>query len=287
MLTSTSLKDFLKSQGADLVGIGSADRWADAPAENDPKTIMPNARSIICIGFRIHRGSHRGIAEGTYYSSYTLTGFADLNNIIAPMFQRSAASFIEDCGFEAATVMYHANRFGGGRYNTGRPALREDGTEKPRPDILFDFRIGAVLCGMGQIGHNRLLLTPDFGPSQRMYFIITDAPLDADPVSAEPICDGCMKCVRECPAKALSASHFDDVNIPKITSIHRSALDVGKCSVAHYGGCGPFTPRAVLDYSKNIIEGSALYTADGNTRPSDDEIVDYLRVNVPYCPATR
>jgi ferredoxin len=282
MLTSKSLKEFLKNRGADLVGIGSVDRWDSAPAENDPRAIMPYAKSVICIGFRVHRGSHRGIAEGTYYSSYTLTGFADLNNVIAPMLQRAAADFIEDYGFEAATVMYHANRFGGGRYHTGRPALRLDGSEKPCPDIYFDFRIGAVLCGMGQIGHNRLLLTPKFGPSQRVYFIVTDAPLDADPIAAPSICDACMECVRKCPAKALSSANFDDVDVTDVALIHRSALDVGKCSVAHYGGCSPFAPTEVSEYAQNIIEGTASRTADGRERPTDDAIVAYLRENIPY-----
>ena len=282
MLTSQTLKDAAKRWGADLVGIGSVERWDSAPVENDPRTIMPNARSVVCIGFRIHRGSHRGIEEGTYYSSYTLTGFADLNNVIAPVVQRNVASFLEDYGYEATTVMYHSNRFGGGKYNTGRPALRPDGTEKPRPDILFNFRIGGVLCGVGQIGHNRLLLTPEFGPSQRVYFVITDAPLEADPILTKPICDGCLECVRKCPAKALFANRPDNIDIKGVTCIRRSALDVGKCSVAHYGGCSPFTPDEVLKYAKNIIDGTDTHTADGNPRPTDDEIIRYLRENVTY-----
>ncbi|MDR0858848.1 MAG: (4Fe-4S)-binding protein [Oscillospiraceae bacterium] len=282
MLTSALLKEAAKDWGADLLGVGSIERWDSAPAENDPRAIMPGAKSVICIGFRIHRGSHRGVEEGTYFSSYTLTGFADLNNIIAPTVQRKAASFIEDYGYEAATVMYHANRFGGGKYNTGRAALREDGTEKPKPDILFNFRIGAVLCGVGQIGHNRLLLTPQFGPSQRVYFIVTDAPLEPDPIITEPLCDGCLECVRKCPAKALSAAEFDNVEVTGVTSIKRCAIDTGKCTVGHYGGVSPFTPAEVLAYSKNIVDGTATTCADGTARPPDAEIVDYLEKNVTY-----
>ncbi|MDR0838988.1 MAG: (4Fe-4S)-binding protein [Oscillospiraceae bacterium] len=282
MLTSKLLKDAAREWGVDLIGIGSVDRWDSAPVENDPRTIMPNAKSVICIGFRIHRGSHRGIEEGTYFSSYTMTGFADLNNIIAPNAQRRVASFVEDYGFEAATVMYHANRFGGGKYNTGRAALNADGTEKPRPDILFNFRIGAALCGVGQIGLNRLLLTPEFGPSQRVYFVITDAPLEPDPIVESPICDGCLECVRKCPAKALSAKEPDDVDVTGVVNIRRCSLDTGKCSIGHYGGISPFAPEEVLAYSKNIVDGSATTCADGSPRPTDDEIVSYLRENVQY-----
>jgi ferredoxin len=112
--------------------------------------------------------------------------------------------------------------------------------------------------------------------------VITDAPLDADPIIEEPICDGCMECVRKCPAKALSSNRTDDVEVTGVTHIHRCALDTGKCSVGHYGGLSPFTPDDVLEYSKNIVDGSDTHTADGKERPSDDEIVSHLRENVTY-----
>jgi ferredoxin len=282
VINSSELKTAAKNWGADIIRVGSIERWDSAPRENDPRAIMPNAKSVICIGFRIHRGSHRGIKEGTYYSSYTLTGFADLNSVIAPTVQRNVASFIEDYGYEATTVMYHANRFGAGEYHTGRPALNEDGTEKPRPDIYFDFRIGAVLCGVGQIGHNRLLLTPEFGPSERVYFVITDAPLTADPIIKEPICDNCMQCVKTCPAHALSSKNKDDIEIPGLIHISRSTLDVGKCSVAHWGGLSPFASDEALKYSQNIVEGTDTHTADGNPRPAKDEIISFLEENITY-----
>ena len=282
MLTSKILKDTLKDWGVDLVGVGSIDRWDSAPVENDPRTIMPDAKSVVCIGFRIHRGSLRGVEEGTYFSSYTLTGFADLNSVIAPVTQRKTASLLEDYGYEATTVMYHANRFGDGKYNSGRPALRDDGTPKPGPDILFNFRIGAVLCGLGQIGHNRLLLTPEFGPAQRVYFVITNAPLEADPIYEEPICTNCMQCVYKCPAKALYVDKFDDVDVKGVTRIHRCAIDVGKCSVGHWGGISQFASDEVLKYTQNIINGTETHTADGKPRPSDAEITRYLEENVTY-----
>jgi ferredoxin len=281
-LNSTAVRAAARHLGADLVGIGSTERWDSAPVENDPRAIMPAARSVVCIGFRIHRGSHRGVEEGTYFSSYTLTGFADLNNVVAPLAQRGMASFIEDHGFEAATVMYHANRFGAGRYGTGRPALSPDGQKKPAPDIYFDFRIGAVLCGLGEIGLSRLLLTPRFGPSQRVYFIVTDAPLEADPIFAKKLCDGCLECVRHCPAQALSKKGRDDVDVPGVAHVRRCAIDVGRCSLGHYGGLSPFAPDYVRDYAKNIVEGTTERCADGSPRPAPDEIVRYLRENIDY-----
>ena len=67
MITSQEIKAMAKRMGADIVGIGSIDRWSTAPIQMDPKQIMPKAKSIIALGFRVLRGSLRGIEEGTYF----------------------------------------------------------------------------------------------------------------------------------------------------------------------------------------------------------------------------
>ena len=41
MLTSESVKEHARAMGADIVGIGSMDRYEGAPPECDPRYIMP------------------------------------------------------------------------------------------------------------------------------------------------------------------------------------------------------------------------------------------------------
>jgi ferredoxin len=277
-LTAEAVKKAAREFGADIVGIGSIERWDKAPVENHPKTIMPRAQSVIGIGFRMHRGSHRGVEEGTYFSSYTLTGYTDLNNIVAPIVQRRVASFVEDFGWEALTVQYLSGSLGN---DVGEPALRPDGTKKPKPDVFFNFRIAGELCGMGEVGYSRVFLTPQFGPLQRIYFVITDAPLEADPL-IKGLCDGCKECVRQCPANALSADRRDDVDAG-VTQIKRSAIDILKCSVAHgMGGLSPFASDEVKAYAKNVVNGTETHLADGTPRPSREELVKEILNKVSY-----
>ena len=278
-LTSAGIKKAARDFGADLAGIGSIDRWKDVPESENPKEIMPRAKSVICIGFRIHRGTLRGAEEGTYFSAYTLSGFDDVNRIIAPTVQRKIAGYIEDFGYEACPVMYYSNNLGA---NTGQAALKPNGSQKPKPEIFFNFRTGGVLCGIGEIGHSRILLTPDFGPAQRLYFIITEAELDADPIISG-ICDRCMECVRRCPAKALRDNAEDNIDIPGVTTIHRGALDAIKCRIAHVGGgLSPYAPEDVKRYVQNIMDGNEARAADGSPRPTPEDIEKNVTDKVSY-----
>lgn len=284
-LTSENVKKAGLNFGADIVAIGSIDRWNYAPKENDPRAIMPRCKSVICICFRVHRGTHRGIREGTYYSGYTFGGFNDINEAAAPFVQRRLASFIEDYGYETIPLAHHSNKLGDAN---GAAAKDKNGNFKPRPEVFINYRIGAVLCGAGQIGYNRLLITPKFGPSQRLYFLLTEAELEPDPIMSQSFCDGCKMCVRKCPAKALSMNESDDVEIPGICTIHRSSLDMGKCVMSHGGGAfSPFAPPEVRAYAENIANGTKTTCADGTPRPSPEEIRKNINEKVPYAVTAR
>ena len=279
MITADMVKKAARSFGADLVGIGSINRWEGVPAAYHPKSMMSKAKSVICIGFRVHRGALRGIEEGNYYSAYTLSGFNDINKVIAPAAQRNLASFLEDYGYEALPVMYYAHNLTG---NRGVKPTPENPCTEVKPDVFFDFRLGGVLCGVGEIGYSRLLLTPEFGPAQRLYYIVTEAELREDPIITG-ICDHCMECVRQCPAKALELRRTDDFEVPDIAGIHRSTLNVTKCSLAHISGAlSKFAPDEVRRYAMNIINGTDDRTADGRPYPSVQEIKENVTDKVSY-----
>ncbi|MEG0899451.1 MAG: (4Fe-4S)-binding protein [Oscillospiraceae bacterium] len=279
LLTADEVKKAARNFGADIVGIGSIDRWRDVPAAYNPTSMMSRAKSVICIGFRIHRGTLRGKQEGNYYSAYTLSGFNDINKVIAPMAQRNLASFIEDCGYEALPVMYYAHNITG---NRGTVPTIENPCNEIKPDVFFDFRLGSVLCGVGEIGYSRLVLTPDFGPAQRLYFIVTEAKLDEDDIISG-ICDNCMECVRKCPAKALDSQKTDNYELKNIITVNRSKINTTKCSLAHISGAlSKFAPDEVKEYALNIINGTDSLTADGKPYPSAEEIKFNVTDKVSY-----
>jgi len=67
-----------------------------------------------------------------------------------------------------------------------------------------------VLAGLGELSRLNRLITPEYGPMVRLFFLITDLPLAVDkPIDAGimEFCRHCKKCAEACPPAALS---FDD-----------------------------------------------------------------------------
>ena len=65
----------------------------------------------------------------------------------------------------------------------------------------------AVDAGLGELGRNGLLVTPQFGPRVRICKVLTDLPLEPDkPIDfgVQEYCEKCKKCLENCPAGAIS-----------------------------------------------------------------------------------
>jgi epoxyqueuosine reductase len=65
-------------------------------------------------------------------------------------------------------------------------------------------------AGLGWIGRNQLLVTPEFGPRIRLMTVITDAELDEGPGPLPNRCGTCRACIDGCPLRALHYSEFID-----------------------------------------------------------------------------
>ncbi len=69
-------------------------------------------------------------------------------------------------------------------------------------------KMAAIRSGLGWIGRNNLLVSPQYGSKIRLATILTDMPLEADkPVEQD--CGECKKCIDICPVSAIKDSHKD------------------------------------------------------------------------------
>ncbi len=235
------VKALAKAAGADLVGIASVSRFDHAPADVHPCGVLSHTQSVIAIGCRMVRGALKTIEEGTYWQAYNCDSYQYLNEVLAPHILRKLVLLLEDHGFTAVPIH---NPFG---FRSGQP-VRPGGTH---PDGTLSLRVIGCAAGLGELGLSKVLLTPQFGPRQRIFAVFTDAPLDQDPL-VEPgtVCDECGLCRTACPGKAIPAERTVEVKIGNTVFAH-ALLDCAKCSRVHQGWDPHFSPFLQPDSSRD------------------------------------
>jgi len=196
MSESEELRAFAKQAGADVFGVANIERFDELPTERGPKAIFPETRSVIVLGRRIPRGALRGVEEGTNFTNYSLYGYDWLDNRFTSLTTFQVAEFLEDRRWEAVPLP-----------NLPPEVLPMGVSVKkglPPPNVMLDFDAAAVRAGVGEIGYCGVLLTPEFGPRQRIQMILTDAELEPSPVLTVPICPGPEACKPLCPLEAIA-----------------------------------------------------------------------------------
>jgi ferredoxin len=231
------------------------------------------------------RGSLRGIEEGTYFSNYSAMGYGGITYLYMPMTVINLSKMIEDAGYEAVPMGHQSDwraidNVGYLNENYSRPVA----PGKAAPDVMISMRIAGFLCGLGEIGYSKMLLTPEFGPRVRVGIIITELELEPDPIM-EPgtLCNRCMACVRECPGGCIPADRTIKANVGGY-DLEWADVDMHKCGRAFVGAeqvaenetgsymenSDQFKPSAISPFYKkprNLYNtGQAVCGAKGCTR---------------------
>lgn len=178
------LKQMAREAGADLVGVAPAARWADWPAAQNPRTLLPTCRSVIVIGRRVLRGAFRGVEEGTNFSStYGIFGMNWNEHDFLSRTVQQVACAVEAAGCEAVPL------FGG---------------TMPNAPMQLDSKALAHAAGLGSVGKGGFFLTREYGHRQRFALVLTDLELEGDPVVDLDFCKDCDACLKACPLQALA-----------------------------------------------------------------------------------
>ncbi len=77
----------------------------------------------------------------------------------------------------------------------------------PSAGGLLKADLAGVLAGLGELGRQGLLITPEYGPNLRLFTILTDYPFTVGRslnFGVADYCATCRRCIGECPAQALA-----------------------------------------------------------------------------------
>ena len=123
----------------------------------------------------------------------------------------------------------------------------------------------AVAAGLGQLGVNGQLLTPQAGSRCRINVLTTDAPLEFDaPVDygIEGVCDRCQACVRRCPVGAIPAGRKEHRGVVKAKLNTKRCLPV----VTQAAGCSVCMKVCPVQMYGLHRRARALRAAPGRSR---------------------
>ena len=113
-------------------------------------------------------------------------------------------------------------------------------------ESILPHKTVALLGGLGWIGKNNLLITPEYGAAQCLGTVLTDAPLETvlhEPLS--PKCGNCITCVNICERKVLKGKVWSrSVSRDEIVNIHGCSTCL-KCLV--------HCPRTQTYIKRNIV----------------------------------
>lgn len=250
MLTSAMIKEKAAQLGATICGIGKI--YEEADPQRDPKSILPNAKSIIGFGFAVPKGFYKAMEQGNQYYTYTTIGVKYMDEELAEIFLLKMGGMIEDRGYDACLQKAIPNlRIKGDK--TTNPEVVDTyelihaeavAPGKPAPDVIIDFGKAAKACGLGEMGRSGKIVNKKYGPFMRYCFIITDAPLQCDEPLTETICDGCGACAEACPGHAIGET-----------------LDTWQCSV-YYKGAHKSNPFMTEEFLKDHPEREAILNGE-------------------------
>lgn len=183
-----ALRQYALEHGAHVAGFADAGNFDEAPVGFRPRDIMPKSNSVIVLG--------RALTAGTVQSGnkvvYTAQGEAVVQSLDALASQM--AFHIEQLGGLAVPIP------------TDAPYFHWEEDRQYGMGIL-SHRHAAVKAGLGELGKNGLLLTPQYGNRITLVTILTDLVLPADPPLQEKLCPPeCRKCLDACPSKALQGN---------------------------------------------------------------------------------
>lgn len=185
------VKAYARELGAHLVGIASARTLNAFPPDprfpQTPERISPHCKSVIVIAQRIPVGAFR-CKQNVPVQYIDMLVLRRMDKIAYRL-----AEWLERAGHPSFVTAAQETDWSYKNASYGRLSTRHLGVE----------------AGLGTLGLEVNILTPEFGPRIYLTGILTELELEPDHPITEQVCIGesCSRCLHSCPADAVG--HFD------------------------------------------------------------------------------
>lgn len=257
----------LAGSDMDYVGICPSSVLEDEPEGHRPSDLLPNAKSIIIYG--------RNLIDGSVYSM-----LRNIEDGIGPsLASYSAHSFVLSinhlCMNETYNIAQHLEKtykvIAMPLTNNVLQGIQPEGNYLPffadpyEAGLPINIYKAAVAAGIGELGWNHRIITPQNGPRVYLCGIITNMEFKEydKPYAGEKLCkpEKCRICSKVCPVNALSDSEVIEIEING-KKYQMGKLNVNGCAAACFGFKKALNPRSVVfieeDYPNDEMLAAAL-----------------------------
>ena len=188
-MDSENIKQILYELGADFCGIASIDRFSEAPKGFNPIDTLPSCKSVIIFGKKFLRSTIECKNTIPYTIARNMT--SNVLDIMAVKF----CTIMEDKKIIAVPI------------GAIGPCIHDKNTG--RYGGIVSLKHSAVLAGLGYIGRNSLLITPEYGNMVWLDGILADIELEADKIIYGECPENCNLCVEICPVNAIKHDRLE------------------------------------------------------------------------------
>jgi epoxyqueuosine reductase len=172
--------------GADLVSACSVESIEGYPrAREELDKIDPKAKSILVFAGRMVSSAIASAEQNIRIAQFaTRQLYDELGRVSFSLMKE-----LDDRGFSASPI----------------PTYLPVPMNKETSGLVAELSLRHIgyEAGLGSIGKNRLLVTPEFGPRVRLGAVITDAHLVPGRRTEEDFCTDCDACIQACPTDSL------------------------------------------------------------------------------------
>lgn len=307
---ATSLQQFLRSElsrmGADLVGIAPASRIDAAlkqlrgtkdgetrlvahdhairfmPVDPEvrettrrlttPFDYLPNASSVLVLGVgfpaAVTERAQAGVAGPYVFVQQQLT------TMLGSLAYR-VVKLLASLGY-AATYSFDLSHLGS--QLTSPAGLLPNATCNA---------VEGVCAGLGSLGWNGVLVTPQYGQNQRLVAVVTDLPLEPDAVrdgaGVEVACQRCGRCIACCPSRAIPQAGKIVMEIDGIRATY-TPIDSLRCDwSSKYALCADDGIKYVGSLTNVVPEGAVGKESLAEALRQTDPITKHRQYTVEQC----
>ncbi len=178
------IEQFAKRSGA-LLGFAPVGRWdehGDVPPSFRPKALWKEAETIIVLGLQV-----------------LLPMLETTPSIIYTTLYETCNTELDQLAFQLCRML---NSRGHAAIFMPRDGYGHVSVLVDEPAASFSQVYAAKYAGLGTVGYNHTLLTPQYGPRVRFVSVLTSLKLPGSRLPKKQLCTRCLMCARCCPTAA-------------------------------------------------------------------------------------